>query len=131
MKTLLDQDMLSTLTGLSQMILRRYFYYDFEGRDIFVKNFARVINGEHTNLYLNATKEFKDFIWHNQDAQRKFTAEFLGFYLLDTLHKILKFNEMELIHFENILFDHLKEVEPIEYAQEYSRAHNRDPFTPL
>lgn len=131
MKTLLDQDMTDTLTGLSQMVLRRYFYYDFEGRQLFAKCFASVINGEHANLHLNASDEFKHFIWENQNAQQKFTAEFLGFYLLDTLHKTLKFNEMELIHFENILSDHLKEVEPLEHAQEYSRANDRNPFTPL
>lgn len=131
MKTLLDQDMVNTLTGLSQMVLRRYFYYDFEGRQIFAKSFATVINGEHTNLYLNANEEFKNFIWNNQDAQQKFTANFLGFYLIDTLHKALKFNEMELIHFENILSDHLKEVEPLEHAKDYTRANDRNPFTPL
>ena len=131
MRSLLDQDMTDTLTGLSQMVLRRYFYYDFEGRQIFAKCFARVINGEHTNLYLHATEEFKHFIWSNQDAQKKFTAEFLGFYLIQTLHNALKFNEMELTHFENILSEHLKEVEPLERSQEYSRANDRNPFTPL
>lgn len=131
MKPLLDQDMTATLTGLSQMVLRRYFYYDFEGRQLFVKCFAQVINGEQTNLLLNASDEFKNFIWHNQDAQRKFTAEFLGFYLLDTLHKALKFNEMELVLFENILSEHLKEVEPLEHAEKYERENHRNPFTPL
>jgi|SRR4051812_22510819 hypothetical protein len=131
MKTLIDQSMIRTLTYLSEMVLRRYFFYDWEGIDIFNKHFAKVINGEHTNLYLNATDEFKNFIWGNQDAQQKFTANFLGFYLLDTLHKALKFNEMELIHFESILFEHLKEVEPVERAQEYSRTNDRNPFAPL
>ena len=129
--SLLDQEMTTTLTGLSQMVLRRYFFYDFEGRSLFAKNFATVINGEHTNLYLNATEEFKNFIWSNRDAQQKFTAEFLGFYLIQTLHNALKFNEMELTHFENILSEHLKEVEPLERTQNYTRANHRNPFTPL
>jgi hypothetical protein len=123
--------MTRTLTSLSGMVLRRYFFYDYDGIEIFNKHFARVINGEHTNLYLNASDEFKHFIWHNQDAQQKFTANFLGFYLLDTLHKVLKFNEMELIHFESILFEHLKECDPLEHAQEYTRTNDRNPFKAL
>jgi hypothetical protein len=131
MKTLIDRGMILTLTNLSEMVLSRYFFYDWDGIDIFKKQFAKVITGEHTNLYLNASDEFKHFIWHNQDAQQKFTANFLGFYLLDTLHRALKFNEMELIHFESILFEHLKEVEPLEHAKKYERANDRNPFTPL
>jgi hypothetical protein len=131
MKTLIDQSMIKTLTSLSEMVLRRYFFYDWDGIDIFKKHFARVVNGEHTNLILNANEEFKHFIWNNQDAQQKFTANFLGFYLIDTLHSALKFNEMELIHFETILSDHLKEVEPLEHAKNYTRANDRNPFTPL
>lgn len=131
MKTLIDQSMIRTLTCMSEMVLRRYFFYDGDGIDIFKKKFAKVVNGEHTNLFLNASDDFKNFIWGNQDAQQKFTANFLGFYLIDTLHSALKFNEMELIHFETILSEHLKEVDPLEHAQEYTRANHRNPFTPL
>ena len=131
MRPIIDRDMARTIIHLTEMILRRYFYYDFDGIDIFNKHFARVINGEHANLQLNSSNEFKFFIWGNKDAQQEFTANFLGFFLLETLAKALDFNEMELIHFENILLKYLKEVEPVEHAEKYERANNRNPFTPL
>lgn len=131
MRPIIDREMARTITHLTEMILKRYFYYDYEGIDFFTRNFARVINGEHANLQLNSSNEFKFFIWGNKDAQQKFTANFLGFYLMETLDRALNFNEMELVHFENILLKYLKEVEPVEHAQEYERANDRNPFTPL
>jgi hypothetical protein len=131
MRALIDRDMITPIMSIAGHILKNNFLYDWEDIDFFERNFARVVNGEHTNLYLNATDEFKHFIWCNQDARQKFTANFLGFYLLDTLNRALKFNEMELFHFENILLKFLKEVEPVEHAQEYARENHRNPFTPL
>ena len=131
MRPIIDKEMARTITNLSEMILRQFFYYDFEGIHIFTKNFARAINGEHANLQLNASTEFKFFIWGNPDAQQKFTANFLGFFLLETLANALHFNELELIHFETILSKYLKEVEPVEHAEKYERENHRNPFTSL
>lgn len=123
--------MAQTTIELSEMILRRYFYYENGDIDFFTQNFVRIINREHTHLQLHATDEFRFIIWGNRDAQQKFTATFLDFFLLETLSKIMHFDRLELIHFENILLKYLKEVEPVEYAQEYERENHRNPFTPL
>ena len=131
MRPIIDREMARNVTCLTQMILRRFFYYDCEAVNNFMKNFARVINGEHTHLQLHSTDDFKYFIWGNPDAQQKFTANFLGFFLLETLSETLHFNELELMHFENILLKYLKEVEPVEHAQKYERKNHRNPFTSL
>jgi hypothetical protein len=131
MRPLIDREMTRNVSCISQMILRRYFYYDYEGIEVFNKHFAKLINGEHTNLYLHASDEFRYFIWGNIEARQKFTANFLDFYLLETLSRALNFNEAEIIHFENLLYRYLKEVEPVEHAQNYERANDRNPFTPL
>lgn len=131
MRPIIDREMTRTITHLTEMILKRFFYYDYDSIDYFTRNFARVINGEHTNLQLNSSTDFKFFMWGNKYAQQEFTANFLGFFLLETLDKTLHFNDLELIHFENILLKYLKEVEPVEHAKNYERANNRNPFTPL
>lgn len=131
MRDLIDRDMITQIMSIAGHVLKVNFFYDYEDIDFFERNFARIVNREHTDLIFNATEEFKGFMWSNQDARQKFTANFLGFHLLDTLNRALNFNELELIHFENILVKYLKEVEPVEHAQEYARKNHRKPFTPL
>lgn len=131
MRPLIDRDITQTVTSLTGTILEKFFYYEDEDIEFFIQQFVGVINREHAHLQLNGNEEFKFMIWGNKDAKQKFTSTFLDFFLLETLAKALGFNEMELMHFENILLKYLKEVEPVEHAQNYERANDRNPFTPL
>ena len=131
MRAVIDRGMTKHLSNITGTILTRYFFYDAEDVDFFERCFAQVINGEHANLQLFSSYEFKCFLWGNKDAQQKFTANFLGFFLIQTLSDFLFFDEMELIHFENILLKFLKEVEPNEHGKEYARKNNRNPFKAL
>jgi len=124
MKTLIDRDMTNALYDLAESILKTHFFFEKESIDIFARGFTHIVNGEYTTLCCFASDDFKEFIWSNEDAKAKFSANFLGFHLMQTLAKILHFNDQELVLFEDLILKYLKEVEPVEHAQKHERAND-------